>query len=76
MPIYEYTCGDCGRDFEALVRGAEQPECPRCGKSNLLKRLSVPAAHVAGSADAHCPVKDACGMSNRCGGGCGIPEGF
>ena len=48
MPIYEYTCNDCQVDFEVLLRGDEQPECPTCGSVRLAKQFSVPAAHVAG----------------------------
>lgn len=42
MPIYEYTCKDCGSDFELLIRGDEKPVCPSCGKKHLTKSLSVP----------------------------------
>ena len=45
MPIYEYTCKDCGSDFELLIRGEEKPVCPSCGKTHLTKSFSVPAAH-------------------------------
>lgn len=45
MPLYEYSCESCETEFEFLVRGSEQPECPRCGGSSLQRLLSVPAAH-------------------------------
>lgn len=28
MPIYEYACGDCGPEFESLLRSGTIPECP------------------------------------------------
>ena len=31
MPIYEYTCTKCGKDFEELVFGDDLPACPHCG---------------------------------------------
>ena len=31
MPIYEYTCTKCGKDFEELVFGDALPACPHCG---------------------------------------------
>lgn len=33
MPIYEYTCRSCGRNFECMQRITEPPiaPCPRCG---------------------------------------------
>lgn len=42
MPIYEFSCKDCGNEFEALVRKAE-PKCPSCGKANLERKLSLPS---------------------------------
>jgi putative FmdB family regulatory protein len=45
MPIYEYACGECEREFELLVRSNERPVCPQCGGVKLERLLSVPAAH-------------------------------
>ncbi len=72
MPIYEYTCKDCGSDFELLIRGEEKPVCPSCGKRHLTKSFSVPAAHSATSVQ-ELPCREAgCGMG-QCGGGmCGM----
>lgn len=47
MPLYEYACKHCNRQFEALVRSAETPECPSCHSRDLERRLSVFAAHTA-----------------------------
>ncbi|WP_223903806.1 FmdB family zinc ribbon protein [Rhodoferax lithotrophicus] len=41
MPIYEYSCGDCGHEFEALVRSDTTPQCPICHSGKLEKLLSV-----------------------------------
>ena len=74
MPLYEYTCQKCHRDFELLVRAEETPECPSCGSRRLQKLLSVPAAHVAGPKLPTCPAAPpgGCGMG-QCGmGGCGL----
>jgi putative FmdB family regulatory protein len=76
MPIYEYACCECGHQFEWLVRGSEKPSCPACGRDNLTKKLSVPAAHVASPSANSCPVKESCGVPNCCGKGCGIGEWF
>jgi putative FmdB family regulatory protein len=43
VPIYEYVCGDCGHEFEKLVRRDEKPACVVCGKDNVERRLSLPA---------------------------------
>lgn len=67
MPIYEYDCQGCGKQVEVLVRGGEQPLCPECSSSELVKRLSVPAAPVANGSSL--PI--ACSPSAPpCGPGC------
>ena len=40
MPIYEYGCEKCGRDFEELVFGDETPSCPYCGSAETHKLMS------------------------------------
>lgn len=71
MPIYEYACLDCGREFEELVRGDEKPACPKCGKKHLERRMSASAGHVAGGGAAACPAREVCG-SHCCGSNCGL----
>ncbi len=68
MPIYEYACQDCGREFEMLVRSDTQPACPKCHSTQLEKQLSVFATGGAGSA----PALDA--PAGPCGS-CGYPDG-
>lgn len=44
MPIFEYACKGCGKEFEALVlptTGA--PACPACQSTELEKLISRPA---------------------------------
>jgi putative FmdB family regulatory protein len=74
MPIYEYVCTDCGEEFEALIRGDQQPACPSCGQKNLQKNISAPAAHSAGSTTPECPVQDSCGADPCCGSDCGMGQ--
>ena len=50
MPLYEYRCGTCSREFERLVFGSERPACPSCGSQALEKLLSTFAAHARGEA--------------------------
>ena len=40
MPIYEYGCEKCGRDFEELVFGDDVPVCPHCGSAETHKLMS------------------------------------
>jgi len=67
MPIYEYACQDCGREFEALVRSSTVPECPQCHSVALAKKLSVFA--TAGAATETVPA-----APGPCGS-CGHPGG-
>lgn len=67
MPIYEYACHDCGREFEALVRTGSAPACPQCESTQLDKRLSVFATGTA-------TPDPAPAMAGPCGT-CGHPDG-
>jgi putative FmdB family regulatory protein len=41
MPIYEFKCAQCGREFETLVVSArEEISCPGCGSGRCGKLLS------------------------------------
>lgn len=63
MPIYEYACSACGREFELLVRSDTVAQCPACQSTKLEKRLSVFAtATASGSATPNLPSPcDRCG---------------
>ena len=30
MPIYEYHCEKCDKNFECLIIGSDKPECTTC----------------------------------------------
>jgi putative FmdB family regulatory protein len=68
MPLYEYACKQCDRQFELLVRGSDTPECPSCHGRDLERRLSVFAAHTSGSAAPRSFAPGPCGS-------CGDPRG-
>ena len=40
MPIYEYQCNACQKEFEALVMGNDAPACPSCSSLNLARLMS------------------------------------
>jgi putative FmdB family regulatory protein len=42
MPIYEYVCKKCGREFEKLVRVGKAPACESCGSIDVERRFSLP----------------------------------
>ena len=51
MPIYEYQCSECHYELEALRKISDPPltECPACGKSALVKKISAVAFRLAGT---------------------------
>lgn len=65
MPMYEYHCQACGRDYEELVRGGTRDEdvvCPECGERQSRRKVSV---------FAFSGVKAAASSGGGGGGGCG-----
>ena len=44
MPIYDYHCSNCNKNFELLVRSTTVLACPECGSLNLEKLVSMPAS--------------------------------
>ncbi|MBN1658789.1 MAG: zinc ribbon domain-containing protein [Anaerolineae bacterium] len=55
MPIYEYTCQECDKEFEKFVRSmTAQPEikCPQCGSVHVKKGWSAFATSGPGGGGA------------------------
>ena len=50
MPIYEYHCSQCGKDFEFMQRFSDPPKtvCPDCG-GELKKLISQCTFHLKGT---------------------------
>jgi putative FmdB family regulatory protein len=50
MPIYEYRCGSCSHELEALQKINDSPlrKCPECGKLTLRRLISAPAFRLKG----------------------------
>ena len=70
MPIYDYSCHDCGRTYDIFHKVREVSEdiiCPGCGSTRHTRLLSAPAIAVKGGAakDAACENPSSC-----CGGAC------
>ena len=40
MPIYEYQCRGCGKEFEQVVLPKATPRCPACAGEDLERLLS------------------------------------
>jgi putative FmdB family regulatory protein len=49
MPIYEYRCRGCGKEFEAIVRNAQLPLCPSCQGQDLERLISLFAVDSDGT---------------------------
>ncbi|MBN1756640.1 zinc ribbon domain-containing protein [bacterium] len=60
MPIYEYQCEDCGKQFELLIRNTSEnnePKCIHCGSPKIVRKLSAFAVkNDSGSSSSSCPT--------------------
>lgn len=68
MPIHEYACRDCQREFELLVRHDTVLQCPSCRSDVLERRLSVFATASSAADATPMPMPGPCGS-------CGHPDG-
>ena len=74
MPIYEYICLDCKKEYEILrsFNESDQPiECDECGGENVKRKLSVFYVQSGGST-----ISGVGGGCSSCAGGncgtCGV----
>jgi putative FmdB family regulatory protein len=71
MPIYEYHCQECGKEFEkrmSFAQSDEIPVCPFCESEKTNKKLSLfCATGVSGGNGGGC-ASCAGGSCNTCGG--------
>jgi len=68
MPLYEFSCLNCSKDSEQLVRSSDwkgQAKCPECGSYELEKKLSVFSASSPESDLVELPPCS--GMPSNCG---------
>ncbi|NMA45292.1 MAG: zinc ribbon domain-containing protein [Lentisphaerae bacterium] len=61
MPIYEYSCPDCGNQFSHLHKRLDEtaPACPKCQGANVRKRISSFSTRGTTTASS-CAVADSC----------------
>ena len=72
MPLYEYVCTKCSKEFEELIlKEGEQVSCPACGDKQTKKLLSRCRAKFAGGGDpGEIPGSSSSGGScSSCSGG-------
>jgi putative FmdB family regulatory protein len=71
MPIYEYHCQECGKEFEKRLSFAQSdviPVCPFCESEKTSKKLSLFCAPgVSGGSGSGC-AGCAGGSCSTCGG--------
>jgi putative FmdB family regulatory protein len=71
VPLYEYVCRKCSRQFEELIRGTREgttvARCPACDTTDVRRILSVVSVGHA-DATAAAPGPAPCGS-------CGDPRG-
>lgn len=63
MPLYEYKCGKCGREYESyrkLSDMGKDEKCPSCGGRAERMKISLFRADVKGSVGG-----DSCGGGSR-----------
>ncbi|HKQ62145.1 MAG TPA: zinc ribbon domain-containing protein [Candidatus Polarisedimenticolaceae bacterium] len=72
MPIFEYVCQRCRKQFEAIVQGSTRPECPKCHSRDLRRQLSVFAVGKGGSGVSN---RDSFGDGEGACSTCGDPRG-
>lgn len=43
MPLFDFSCQDCGNKFEKMISNAEKVKlkCPECNSSNIQQLLSL-----------------------------------
>lgn len=71
MPLFEYLCQDCGKEFEKIVPRHDSPaDCPKCASVRVEKQLSVFAVSGSGGDSS---AADSFDMGPGCGR-CGAAE--
>lgn len=48
MPLFEFYCQSCDKQFEELVFSDDKPACPFCSSTNTDKLISRPCRSRAG----------------------------
>ena len=54
MPIYEYHCNNCDKEFDLLIMRraeADQQICPNCESADVHRKISAPASSGGASCD-------------------------
>ena len=65
MPIYDFSCQDCGKVSEILTRSSENPiiHCPECGSVNMVRLIT--SSYMIKTGDSKRGAT-CCGSEERC----------
>jgi putative FmdB family regulatory protein len=68
MPIYEYSCRECGAEFEKFIGGPATIACPSCQSERVMRLMSLVGVKSSGRfvSPSSSSMQGGC-----CGGGCG-----
>ncbi|MGQ9731773.1 MAG: FmdB family zinc ribbon protein [Candidatus Zipacnadales bacterium] len=60
MPLFEYSCQDCGATFELLALSRrsklEHPQCPKCGNTRTVGLISTCAVQSPAKGKVLCNI--------------------
>lgn len=55
MPIYEFKCRDCNKNFETILTSSAEVStvtCPECKSKNIMKTISASSYRLSTSSSA------------------------
>ena len=55
MPLYEYSCEDCGKTFEKLAPSDTEAHCPGCGSADTTRKLGPFSVGSSSASGNGCP---------------------
>jgi putative FmdB family regulatory protein len=66
MPFYEYRCGSCGHEFEAMQKMSDDAltDCPSCSQPELVKLISAAGFRLKGGGWYETDFKGGSGKKN------------
>ena len=73
MPMYEFLCESCEKDFETIVSSAQAVdavECTECGSRKVHKKLSLFVKSASGAAASASTYRGYAAGGGGCGGMC------
>ena len=69
MPIFEYTCEECGNTFEEIVIGqSSEVTCPKCSSAKTKRLLSASRFKVKSGVDGPITMPNMGGRGGGCSG--------